>query len=150
VVGEWIKGGILRAALLSGIFDSLKQQIFFIPVRWHAGPLSSAWERRELECRQILCRYLWDLESFSPDASERLKGQSRQSTDENPLKKNLLIPLVILGRVWMIASTLFHARARLAARLREAWQGDGYARARIVQRFGIIWKVIRGVPMRHF
>jgi len=153
VVGEWVKGGILRAALLSGIFDSLKQHIFFLPVKWHAGPLSQAWERREVECQTILRRYLWDIESLSEGHLPEKDDQGEPIWSHN-LKRGvgriLLIPLVTLGRVWMIGSNLFHARDRLKTRLHEAWRGDENARTRIVQRFGTIWKIIRGVPMRHF
>lgn len=153
VVGEWIKGGILRAALLSGIFDSLKQQIFFIPVRWHARALSSSWTVKEAECRQILSRYLGDIAVESQGRS----GHRQESMANGPWNglqglgyRALLIPLVTLGRIWFIASNLFHARKRLQERMQEALAGDGNARMRILQRIVTVWKIIRGVPMRHF
>ncbi|MDR4493594.1 MAG: hypothetical protein R3B74_04070 [Nitrospirales bacterium] len=153
VVGEWIKGGILRAALLSGIFDSLKREIFFLPVMWHGGTLSPNWEKRVSECQQVLTRYVGDLD---PDSMENPFEKYNSGTGglvwsvRNMIHRVWLGFLVAMGRIWFIGSNLFHARERLKARMQEALQGDGIAQKRILQRFGMIWKMIRGVPMRHF
>lgn len=153
VVGEWIKGGILRAALLSGIFDSLKQKIFFLPVKWHGGPLSHSWETRALECQKVLTRYVGDLvvnSEGSPFIEENPDKTVQSNSLRDAVRRGWLVLLVTMGRIWFIGSNLFHARERLKGRIQEALRGDENARMRIMQRFGMIWKVIRGVPMRHF
>lgn len=153
VVGEWLKGGILRAALLSGIFDSLKQQVFFLPVKWHAGNLGLNWGKREMDSQKVFQRYLWDLGTGGIRKSRTTgscEGDSIGDRFKATMRRVLCIPIVTLGRVWMISSTLIHSRERLKCRAKEALGGDKYARKRILQRFGTIWKTLRGTPMRHF
>lgn len=153
VVGEWLKGGILRAALLSGIFDALKQRIFFLPVRWHAENLSSTWEKREADSQKVLRRYLWDIGMDSivkGGTTENVAEESIWGRGKTMLHRMLCIPIVTIGRIWMISSTLIHSRDRLKSRMQEALGGDGDARKRILQRFCTVWKTLRGVPMRHF
>ncbi len=153
VVGEWVKGGILRAALLSGIFDSLKLQIFFLSVKWHAENLGENWEKREAESQKVLERYLSDMElaPIGKEGAASKLGKDLKGVSLNAMIRRIFfIPIVTLGRIWMISSTLIHSRERLKSRMREALGGDENARKRILQRFGTIWKTLRGVPMRHF
>lgn len=153
VVGEWIKGGILRAAVMSGIFDTLKRDIFFLPVKWHGGSLSPKWETRAGECQLVLNRFLGDLfqNSLTPSLQKTIPGRTAQSGSLRGIIRRVGLALVVtMGRIWFISSNLFYARERLKTRIHEAYSGDGNARKRILQRFGMIWKIIRGVPMRHF
>jgi hypothetical protein len=58
---RWVdarKGIQFRDAFYSGYFDPLKQEIFFLPVRWHAGELGPAWQTAERRSRAVLGRYV--------------------------------------------------------------------------------------------
>jgi len=51
VIGKWTKKERFHRAFYSGIFDPLKQRIFFEGARWHSKPINTKWakvERRAL------------------------------------------------------------------------------------------------------
>lgn len=150
VVGEVIKGGILRAAMLSGVFDSLKQRILFQPVRWHSRELTPAWDETEVKAARILRRYLWDLERSTGNIqAEKLKGRDLPAFDRltGRLRKLILIPPVAVGRVWVVLAHLRDYRHQSSRRLSMALRGDREARVRIMRRIRMFWRLIRGAPM---
>ncbi|MCA9471189.1 MAG: hypothetical protein MRJ96_11655 [Nitrospirales bacterium] len=151
VVGKWVKGGILRAAMLSGIFDELKQRIFFLPVRWHAKELTANWEVTERRAQQTLQHYLWDCRSDLPesDAGCYPKSHKTSKTFNEHVRYYSFLPMVTIGRLWMILSDLYMFRRRLTWKLGLAMRGDSEVWGRIFRRVGIIWKTLRGVPIRN-
>jgi hypothetical protein len=138
-IGQLLKGGILRASLLSGIFDRLKLRIFFTPVRWHARALTPAWGETEARAARVLRRYVWDLDS-SP------VGESGWTTR---LWELFLMPVLLIARIWKVVAELNQYRSRLAARLLIALRGDREAWARIFRRVGIFMRLIRGAPVNN-
>jgi hypothetical protein len=142
IVGSFIKGSILRAALLSGVFDQLKHRIFFKPVRWHSGDFGDAWSKTEVEAARTLRRYLPDVElssTISPTAS----------SGGGLLRKIRLDASATFGRIWMVISLLYHYRERLQKRLASALHGDREAWARILRRIQIVWRLVRGAPINN-
>jgi hypothetical protein len=135
VVGEWIKGAIVRGALKSGFFDPLKQRMFFTPVRWHARDLSPAWHATEDRAARLLDRYVPDLRPAGAGTNRGPRAPQRAA----------LGALSILGRVWIVTAELYEQRARLMARLIQALRGDREALARVVRRVRITWKRLCGV-----
>ncbi len=131
VLGDWVKGAILRGAMTSGVFDPLKQRIFFKPVRWHARGLTPAWERTEGRAARILDRYVGDLNGTEARA---------------PLT---IATLGALGRVWIVTADLVVHADRLAVRLGQVLRGDRAAAERLRRRVRIVWGMIRGAEARH-
>jgi hypothetical protein len=135
IAGEWAKGAIVRSAMTSGLFDPLKQRIFFSPVRWHAGGIGPAWPVTEAEATRIL-------ERFVPELAARARGQTP------PAGHSLALGVLTgLARLWMIADDLLAHRTRLSARLRQALRGDRAAISRIARRIRLVVRTIRGTPM---
>jgi hypothetical protein len=150
VIGDVIKGGILRATMLSGVFDSLKHRIFFQPVRWHSRELTPAWDETEAKAARILRRYLWDLERSTVNTqTEKLKGRDLPAFDRltGHLRKLILIPPVAVGRIGMVLVHLRNYRHQSSKRLSMALRGDREARVRIMRRIGMFWRLIRGAPI---
>jgi len=135
VVGEWIKGGVLRATLLSGVFDKLKLKIFFTPVRWHAREVTPAWQDTEARALRVLHRYVWDL-----DPSWR--------GHVHPLWRLFLLLWVPVARAWIVVAQLNQHRSRLATRLLGALRGDREAWVRILRRIGIVLRQMRGAEVK--
>ena len=135
VVGELIKGGVLRATLLSGVFDELKLKIFFAPVRWHAREVTPAWLATEERAARILHRYVWDLD---PSWREHM----------HPLWRMFLLPWLLVARVWIVLAQLNQYRSRLAARLLSALRGDREAWGRILRRARIMLRQIVGAEVK--
>jgi hypothetical protein len=147
-MGEIIKGGILRAAVLSGVFDRLKQRILFTPVRWHAHEFGTAWEASESRAASVLHRYLWDLEP-GDSSYNGLKKQDTQvgGRQDRKLKKRYLGPAATLGRIWIVIAVIYRYRERVRQRLSKAIRGDREALDRIIRRTGMFWRLIRGARM---
>jgi len=135
VVGEWIKGCILRAALLSGVFDGLKLKIFFTPVRWHAREVTPAWQETEARAVRVLHRYAWDLDPS-------WKGQA------HPLWRLFLLLWMPITKVWIVAAEFNQHRSRLAARLFSALRGDREAWGRILRRIRIVLRQMCGAEVK--
>lgn len=61
-VGQMAKGAMLRMAYHSGVFDPLKQRIFFEPVRWHPFPIvngaEAKWQEVEARAQRALRSYV--------------------------------------------------------------------------------------------
>lgn len=138
-IGELIKGGILRASLLSGIFDPLKLRIFFQPVRWHAQAITPAWAETEARARRVLRRYVWDVDPST----------ARESCLTMRVRKLLLVPIVFLARIWRVVAELSQYRSRLVARLLSALHGDREAWGRIARRVRIMFRWILGAEIRN-
>ena len=136
VVGNLIKGGTLRASLLSGLFDGLKLNIFFTPVRWHARELTPAWNETEARAAQVLRRYAWDLDASS-------------AHHVHPLWRIFLVLWLPVARIWIVLAHLSQYRSRLAARLFAALRGDREAWARIARRIGLMLRWIRGAEVKN-
>lgn len=135
VVGELIKGGILRAALLSGVFDKLKLTIFFTPVRWHTRDVTPAWQATEARAARVLHDYAWDLD---PSWREPV----------HPIWRAFLLLWLPVARVGIVVAQLNQYRSRLAARLFSALRGDRVAWARIRRRIGIVLRQIAGAEVK--
>jgi len=136
VVGNLIKGGTLRASLLSGLFDGLKLKIFFQPVRWHARELTPAWNATEARAALVLRRYAWDLDASSVH-------------HVHPLWRMFLVPWLPVARIWIVLAHLNQYRSRLAARLVAALRGDRAAWGRIIRRIGLMLRWIRGAEVKN-
>jgi hypothetical protein len=145
IIGSFLKGGILRAAVLSGVFDRLKHRIFFKSVRWHAGEFTNAWEITERKAATTLRRYLADVELVSTTPT----GTSEGLTVPWIMHKMLLNGSAALGRVWIVISQLYQYRGRVRMRLSSALHGDRDAWARILRRIRIVWRLVRGTPIEN-
>ena len=152
VIGNVLKGGILRATLLSGVFDSLKRRIFFQPVRWHSRELTARWKETEARAAQVLHCNLWDLGSSLQNIplETPLKTDSTAPSKLNgDFRKLLLAPLVSAARVWLVVEHLYQSRHGIGMRLKRALCGDREAWTRIMRRVVTTWRLIRGTPVRH-
>jgi hypothetical protein len=138
IVGDVVKGAILRGTLTSGIFDPLKQRLFFLPVRWHARELTPAWVDIERKAMTTLTHYLDD---FARRASV--------SVAAHPVRSSLFRVLAACGRVWIVAADLVAHRTRLAARLGQVFRGDVSAVKRIWLRLKIVGRTIIGAHSTH-
>lgn len=47
LIGRLDKGRSLKAHFYGDIFDPLKREVFFLPIRWHSRPLNAHWKRIE-------------------------------------------------------------------------------------------------------
>jgi hypothetical protein len=54
----WLRGSQFRSSFYSGIFDPLKQEIFFLPVRWHSRPLNENWDAVETRAMKVLRKWV--------------------------------------------------------------------------------------------
>lgn len=135
VVGDLIKGGTLRASLLSGLFDPLKHRMFFLPVRWHAEDLTPAWNETEERAARVLRSYAWDLDASSVQ-------------DVHRGWKAFMVPWTVFGRIWIVMAHLCQYRSRIGLRLREALRGDKNAWSRIMRRIGIMMRWILGANVK--
>ena len=137
VIGEWAKGAFLRGAITSGIFDPLKQRIFFLPVRWHARELTPSWLMTERKARRTLRRYLPDLEP------RRAQKPARKAA----LGWLFLRVLAVCARVGMVLEDAFAYPERRRAVLRQAMRGDCEAVKHVSRWFRVAWRRIRGMPI---
>jgi hypothetical protein len=135
LIGEWIKGGVLRATLLGGLFDGLKLKIFFTPVRWHAREVTPAWQATEARAARVLHRFAWDLDSA-------------WTGRVHPLWRLFLAVWLPVARVWIVLAQLNQYRVRLAARALSALRGDREAWGRIARRAGLMWRQIIGAKVK--
>jgi hypothetical protein len=145
IVGSFIKGGILRAAILSGVFDRLKHRIFFKPVRWHSGDCGEAWTRTEVEAARTLRRYLPDVECSESVSSGALSGRRLSGC----LRIKLLDASAAFGRLWITITQLYRYRDRIRTRIISALRGDRAAQTRIARRIRIVWRLVRGRPINN-
>jgi hypothetical protein len=65
------KGMEFRDGFYGGYFDPLKQKIFFLPVRWHAGDLNVAWRATETRVQKLLRRYVLPPELSAAEGAPR-------------------------------------------------------------------------------
>lgn len=152
IIGDVLKGGTLRATVLSGVFDSLKHRIFFEPVRWHSRELTARWKETEAKAAQVLQCYLWDLApSVQAHSSEIVsKNDNNVSNRLNGACRTMLLaPLVLAARAWLVVEQLHQSHRRIGMRLKKALCGDREAWARIMRRIVTTWRLIRGTPVRH-
>ena len=134
IIGHLIKGGTLRASLLSGLFDRLKLRIFFLPVCWHTQSLTPEWNATEERAARVLRRFAWDLD---PSSEHHV----------HPLWKMFIVPCLVVARIWIVLAHLNQYRSRLAARLFDALHGDREARVRIIRRIRMFGRLVRGAPI---
>jgi len=66
-IHRFVRGNQFRVSFYSPTFDPLKREIFFLPVRWHAGPLNAKWNAVEQKAMRTLRR--WVAPPQSGDAS---------------------------------------------------------------------------------
>jgi hypothetical protein len=138
-------GGLLKkqrfnAAFYGGVFDPLKQSIFFEPARWHARPVNEKWvavEQRALatlmscvappkESMPSSWRQALDTEDairFPAPAQSRLQRACDGFT--RGLLSNLVVPLFRAGGV--VQSCWIHREA-IIPRLRQLARGDAQVR----------------------
>jgi hypothetical protein len=145
VVGDLIKGGILRALVFSGVFDNLKTRIFFKTIRWHSRELTDAWKDIEAKATKTLRHYLLDVELMNGRPSRPYSVNKFSGL----LRMILLGAIATVGRIWIAFSHLYHHRDRVRKRFTLALRGDREARERIARRIRSIWRLIRGVPVGH-
>lgn len=62
ILAEWVKGAIVRNAVLSPKCDALKRSIFALPVRWHTRELDGDWGLIEEKARATLQKYILEEE----------------------------------------------------------------------------------------
>jgi hypothetical protein len=65
-IGHFVKRLTLLSSFNGGIFDPLKQKIFFLPVRWHSRPLNEAWKSVEYDSLRTL-RFLSRTLNYTQD-----------------------------------------------------------------------------------
>ena len=92
-VGEMTKGALLRSAFFSEIFDPLKREIFFLPVRWHSLPLNRDWAAVEKSARRKMLRVL-GVTKHNPGEGFRLVAADVPSLRADPgalLSRDILL-----------------------------------------------------------
>jgi hypothetical protein len=124
LIGEWLKAGQFRHSFYNGIFDPLKQEIFYKVVRWHAQPLNQRWGEVEERAARTLSRTL-----------------KRQTSLGWMLIALFIGSLFVAGDCW-------RNRAAIGRRLSQLLRGHPGARARVVWRLGILGRYLVGRPWR--
>jgi hypothetical protein len=150
VLGSFLKKQRFNAAFYGGVFDPLKQSIFFQAARWHAGPINEKWapvERRALETlatcvappgQDAISKSLHD-----PARTGGAVHATRSGGGQSLLKKagtglaraslsHVVVPLLRAGGV--VHSCWSHREA-IIPRLRQLGRGD-----REVRRW-ILWRL---------
>ncbi len=161
VIGEWVKGAILRDAFLSPVYDPLKRSIFRLPVRWHARDLNEAWATTERRALRAIRRHLLDEElSFSANGG-CLPGGSGSVSEVTPPRPRILKlgvwlrrkrvqclgGLGVLLRVLRLTIEQSHYWRRMLEVILRAFKGDRTAWFRIVRRTKIFWDQLLGRPV---
>jgi hypothetical protein len=124
LIGKWLKAGQFRHSFYNGIFDPLKQKIFYKVVRWHARPLNQRWVEVEDRAIRALSRTL------------------RRKTS-----LGWLSVAILLGSIFVAGDSWRH-RAVIVQRLSQVLRGHPGARARVMWRLGILWRYIVGRQWR--
>lgn len=139
IIGDLVKGTILRNTVLHPVFDPLKRKLLFIPVRWHARELTRAWRRTEDTALQTLGFYLYGVDPAAPSTSLfALAGPLRAAyATRIALRRALIVTLIQFRYVPRILEML--GRALLFDR--SAW-------SRISRRFRIFSMHLAGKPIR--
>jgi hypothetical protein len=57
-VQRFVRGKQFRTSFYSSIFDPLKREIFFLPVRWHSRPLNVKWRTVERRTQRTLRNWI--------------------------------------------------------------------------------------------
>jgi hypothetical protein len=147
-LGSFLKGQRFNAAFYGGVFDPLKQSIFFQAVRWHARPLNEKWtavEHRALTTLQTCVAppvndpaLNWSPQAHSEQAavpdhliSPRADSEQIKKQVTRALLGYLIVPVFRAGGV--INSCWIHREAILP-RLRQLVRGDPQVREWIAWR----------------
>lgn len=149
VIGEWVKGAVLRNAFLSPVYDPLKRSIFPLPVRWHAGDLSAAWAETERRALRTIRRYLSDEELSLPAKGIGLPVCRLLNLGIRLRRKGLqcLGMLGVLLRVSRITIEQCRYWRRMLEVIRRASKGDREALARIRRRARMFRDLLLGRPV---
>jgi hypothetical protein len=118
---ETRKGVDFHDGFYDGFFDPLKQQIFFLPVWWHADDLNESWAQTEREAQKVLRR--WVL----PPESEPGKNPSRW-------RESTFIFVIVPLRIAANAQHLWTYREFVYRRFGEMLRGDRRAWNRAIKR----------------
>jgi hypothetical protein len=116
-IGSFIKGAMFREAFMGGIFDPLKQRIFFLPVRWHSQLLNDAWVKAEKKSFRTIHYYVdapSSAESFFIITSSDRSGTGGRSTKEPSALERAAKPLALSGPARAIGNTSRRFMLKLA------------------------------------
>jgi hypothetical protein len=123
-IGERLNAGQFRHSFYNGIFDPLKQEIFYKVIRWHANPLNPRWVEVEDRAAQLLSRTL---------------------RRETSLGWTMIV--IVIGLVFVAGDCWRHRRV-IIRRLFQLLTGNPAARARVLWRLGSLGRFIVGRQWR--
>jgi hypothetical protein len=141
-LGSFLKKQRFNAAFYGGVFDPLKQSIFFQAIHWHAGAINQKWtavERRALETLQTCVAPPLDdpMSNWSPQALATQSSApdlpvvdwSRPEQVKNAVTRALLGYLVVpLFRAGGVVHSCWIHREAIIPRLRQLGRGDPQVR----------------------
>jgi hypothetical protein len=119
------KADDFRAMFYSSKYDPLKQRTFFLPVRWHARPINSAWHDVERRAQRVL-RFALSRIGRSPVPGPRLHVLL--------VARYLAFPLIVYRRMAVLARAAWKRRRTIAAEIRGLLAGKPRHRAGVVFR----------------
>jgi len=131
-----------RVALYGSSYDPLKRKMFFLPVRWHANPITRKWRRTERKAR----RALWTVSKSNRGALVRAASSWEGGTAlwgsgidgvisfYNGVANFFDSMAGFYNRVAIIGGGIWEYQYAIARRLKEFLRGEPRARARIAWR----------------
>jgi hypothetical protein len=129
------KGVTFRDGFYSGIyFDPLKQEIFFLPVRWHANSINTQWRAVEKRSQAIL-----------RDHVVRPKWGSREAplwwcVSQTLWRIGMLVSVVVPIRIGTVAQDFWKHRDKVGFRIVQMLKGDGASWQRAGRRASTTFK----------
>ena len=158
-LGELGKGIGFRRSFYGPRYDDLKRRLFFVPLRFHAGPLGTSWDTVEQKSLEVLLTWLdapHDLvalgRGFPPAAREYEAIEAAIARSRLPWwRRNRrtwafceaqLIPLA--ERLMVLPAALYLRRYVIMRRLLRAAQGEPAARRWLAWRFTVLLLKLAG------
>ena len=127
LLGEFIKGCLLRDAFLGPYSDPLKRKIFFLPVRFHSADIHPAWRATEMRAQAVLDKYLTPHGSWLRILVMRVVGG--------------------INRLYVLMVGRWANRRHVWEMIRKALQGDSKAKDYLKRRTKLYFDQIVGKPV---
>jgi hypothetical protein len=139
LLGSLLKKQRFNDAFYSGVFDPIKQRIFFQSVRWHSNPINEKWELIERKALSTLLscvvppaekreQFQWDergAENYQLPDDRRADELSAFTRTKNALTlaffNNIAVPIF---RAMGVAHSCWVHREAIIPRLRQIARGD--------------------------
>ena len=134
LIGNYLKGAVLYETFNNAVFDPLKRNIFFLPVRWHARDITPVWSKVEKRASASLRRHL----ALSSATKVRIFNRVRAA---------FVKAVVMTVRLGWYADYYWHEKGRVLGIAGSALKGDPAARQRIKRAVRHVQSQLLGRPI---